>query len=161
MLVITTTKGKGPSTSALSSSSSTTSSSSPSPSESSDHASTRVQSQCRQLLGLDEMLLNRGDRSYKSFGNENWTRARDFKANAAFRSHNNSMMRSERSKTQWHRGGFGDADIPPELANSIFGGVVSTEVRGKRFALLTMDESGRWRVAHSQRPAKTFPGNEK
>lgn len=67
------------------------------------------------------------------------------------------MMRSEKSQTQ--RGVLGDADISPELVNSIFGGV-SEEVRGKRFALLTMDDSGRWRVAHNQRPTKTFPDNE-
>lgn len=106
------------------------------------------------------MLLNRGSRSYKSLGNDIGTQAIDSKANAAFRSHNNSMMRSEWSKTQRRRGGFGDAEVSPELVTSIFGGV-SKEVRGKKFALLMMDESGRWRVAHSQIPAKTFPGNEK
>lgn len=155
-------KGKGPSTSAFSTSSSASSSSlSSSRSESSEQTSTRMQQQCRKLPELDEMLLNRGSPSYKSLGSDIGTQAIDSQANAAFRSHNNSMMRSERSKTQRRRGGFGDAEVSPELVTSIFGSV-SKEVRGRRFALLMMDdESGRWRVAHSQIPAKTFPGNEK
>lgn len=128
-------------------------------SESPEPPMTRMQHQYQQFPGLDEMHVNRGGRFYKSLGSEIRAPAREFKANAAIRSHKNNMMRSERSQTRWHGGDFGDFDMSPELVKSIYGGV-SKEVRGKRFALLTIDESGRWRVAHSQRPAKTFPGNE-
>ncbi|KUI52625.1 hypothetical protein VP1G_00173 [Cytospora mali] len=161
-------KGKGPlaavaaSSSSSSSSMTTTMSSSPSPPVSSEEPpSTRLeQQQCRRLPELDEMLLNQGDRSYKSLGSEFRAPARVFEANAALWSHKNSTMSSEvRCKTQWHLGRFGNVDDSPELVNSIFGDI-STEVRGKRLALLSMDESGRWRVACSQRPAKTFPDND-
>lgn len=135
--------------------------SSPSPWDSPEPPFISTQQRCQELPGLDEVVLNNCEvRSDKSLGSEIRAPLRESRANAAIRSHKNNMMRSETSQTQWHRGGVGHVDSSPELVNSVFGGV-SKEVRGKRFALLMMGDSGRWRVVHSERPAKTFPGNEK
>lgn len=144
-------KGKGPSSKASSLS------------KSPEPPTTEVQRQERQqqLPGLDEMLVDLDDRPYKSLGSVARAPAGIPEANAAaVPSHKTSTIRPARmSKTQWHRGGIDNTSISPELARSIFGGISRT-IRGKRLALLTMDDSGRWRVARSQLPAETFPGNE-
>ncbi|ROW11641.1 hypothetical protein VPNG_05557 [Cytospora leucostoma] len=143
--------GKGPSSKASSSI------------KSPEPPTTEVQRQERQqqLPRPDEMLIKLEDRSYESLGSMARAPAGDPEANAAaVSSHRTSTIRSERmSKTPWHRGDINNTTVSPELAKSIFGGISRT-IRGKRFALLTMDDSGRWRVARSQLPAKTFPGNE-
>ena len=84
--------------------------------------------------------------------------ARPFGASAAMRSHENSTRRPQRTdETQLHLDDYDSAGISPELVNSIFGGITKT-FRGKRFALLVMDDSGRWRAARNQELANTSTG---
>lgn len=142
--------------------SSSSSSSSPSPSNTSKLPSMKTQPQCGPLPGLDEMLCNVEDRSYKTLDSRERAPLWGLGANAADPYHKTcTMVSGGRTKASWHRVGSDNVDISPELVHSIFGGI-SRMARGRRFALLMMDdESGRWRVIRSQRPAKTFPTNER